>query len=251
MAAEIGADLWHMSAVAATWGYKFPEFQFAIRHFMPGPGFVYVDQLSRRFMDETGTDVHAMWAPTSYIDMKTLKRTRVPSYVVFDEDTRTRGVVARTDRGKVSDVYQWSPDNSAEIRKGWIKAADTIGDLAPQIGLRSDQLQATIAQYNLLTVAGYDPEFGRAPHTLVPIATPPFYAIPMWPCLYNTQGGPKRNAKAQVLDVWGKPIQRLFSAGELGSLWYRNYPGGGNVSEALAFGRIAGKNASAETPLDR
>ncbi|HXG50037.1 MAG TPA: FAD-dependent oxidoreductase [candidate division Zixibacteria bacterium] len=248
MAAEIGADLWHMSAVAATWGYKFPEFPCAIRHFMPYPGFVYVDQSGKRFMDETGIDVHAMWAPSSYIDMKTLRRTRVPAYVIFDEDTRTRGAVARTDRGRISDIYQWSADNSAEIRKGWIKAAQTIADLAPLIQLRPDQLQATIAQYNLLTVSGYDPEFGRSPHTLAPIAMPPFYAIPIWPCLYNTQGGPKRNAKAQVLDFNGRPIKRLYSAGELGSLWYRNYPGGGNVSEALAFGRIAGKNAAAEAP---
>ncbi len=249
MAAEVGADMWHMSAVAATFGYKFPEYPFAIRHFMPYAGFVHVDQLGKRFMDETGTDVHAMWAPTSYIDMKTLQRTRVPAYVIFDEDTRSRGAVARTDRGKVSDVYQWSVDNSAEIKRGWIKAADSLVELASSINLRPEQLQSTIAQYNLLCVAGYDPEFGRSPNTLFPIATPPFYAIPMWPCLYNTQGGPKRNAHAQVLDLWGKPIKRLYSAGELGSLWYRNYPGGGNVSEALAFGRIAGKNAAGEVPL--
>jgi succinate dehydrogenase/fumarate reductase flavoprotein subunit len=204
--------------------------------------------MGKRFMDETGTDVHAMWAPTSYIDMRTLQRPRIPAYAIFDEDTRMRGAIGRTDRGKVSDVYQWSADNSAEIRKGWISAADDIGELAPQIGLRPEHLQTTIAQYNLMCVSGYDPKIGRSPNTLVPIATPPFYAIAIWPCLYNTQGGPKRNSSAQVLDTWGKPIKHLYSAGELGSLWYRNYPGGGNVSEALAFGRIAGKNAAAETP---
>jgi succinate dehydrogenase/fumarate reductase flavoprotein subunit len=248
MAAEIGADMWHMSAVAATFGYKFPEFPFAIRHFMPHAGFVYVDQMGKRFMDETGIDVHAMWAPTSYIDMRTLQRPRIPAYAIFDEDTRMRGAIGRTDRGKVSDVYQWSADNGAEIRKGWIRAADHIGELAPQIGLRPEQLQTTIAQYNLMCVSGYDPELGRSPNTLIPIATPPFYAIAIWPCLYNTQGGPKRNSSAQVLDTRGKPIKRLYSAGELGSLWYRNYPGGGNVSEALAFGQIAGKKAAAEIP---
>jgi succinate dehydrogenase/fumarate reductase flavoprotein subunit len=71
----------------------------------------------------------------------------------------------------------------------------------------------------------------------------------MWPCVFNTQGGPKRNAKAQVIDFRGQPIKRLYSAGELGSLWHRNYPGAGNVSEALAVGRIAGRNAAAERPL--
>jgi succinate dehydrogenase/fumarate reductase flavoprotein subunit len=249
LAAEIGADLWHMNAVASAFGYKFPEFDCAIRHFVHSAGFIYVDQFGHRFMDETGTDLHAMWAPTSYIDPLTLRRPRTPCYVIFDEDTRMRGAVARTDRGKIGDLYQWSNDNSLEIRKGWIKAAENISDLAAQINIRPDHLQATVAKYNLQCVSGYDAEIGRLPNTLVPIGRSPYYALEMWPCLYNTQGGPKRNAMAQVLDVRGNPIPRLYSAGELGSLWYRNYPGGGNVSEALAFGRIAGKNAARERPV--
>jgi succinate dehydrogenase/fumarate reductase flavoprotein subunit len=248
MACELGADLWHMNGVAANFGYKVPDFECAIRHFMTYAGFIYVDQNGRRFMDETGTDMHAMWAPSSQIDMKTLQRTRHPCYLIFDEDTRTRGPIARTERGKVSDLYQWSADNSTEIQKGWIKAADNIGILAAELGMRPDYLQSTISQYNVNCVGGYDPEFGRSTTTLIPIARTPYYAIALWPSLYNTQGGPKRNGRAQVLDVWGNPIKRLYSAGELGSLWHRNYPGGGNVSEALAFGRIAGRNAAAETP---
>ncbi|MBI4191365.1 MAG: FAD-dependent oxidoreductase [Betaproteobacteria bacterium] len=246
LAAEIGADLWHMNASASAFCYKFPEFAFGIRHSMPYAGFIYVDQTGKRFMDESGTDSHFVWAPTSYVDTKTLQRTRIPSYVIFDEDTRMRGAVVLTGQGKVGDVYQWSSDNNPEIRKGWIKAAESIADLAYQINIRPDHLQMTIAQYNLQCVGGYDPEHGRAPDTLVPIGRSPYYAVAIWPCLLNTQGGPKRNARAQVLDVWGKPIKRLYSAGELGSLWHRNYPGAGNVSEALAFGRIAGKNAAAE-----
>ncbi|MBI4489854.1 MAG: FAD-binding protein, partial [Deltaproteobacteria bacterium] len=249
MAAEVGADLWHMNAVAATFGYKFPEIDFAIRHRMPHASFVYVDQTGKRFMDETGLDGHAIWAPASYIDMKTLQRTRIPSYVIFDEDTRVKGRVGGTDSGIVSEIYQWSSDNSAEIRKGWIKAAENIAELAPQINLRPDHLQSTVTQYNLYCRERHDPEFGRSPSTLIPVARPPFYALAIWPSIINTQGGPKRNASAQVLDVRGRPIRRLYSAGELGSLWHRNYPGGGNVSEALAFGRIAGRNAAAEKPI--
>ncbi|MBI2988874.1 MAG: FAD-binding protein [Deltaproteobacteria bacterium] len=249
MAAELGADLWHMNAVAATFGYKFPEIDFAIRHRMPHASFVYVDQSGKRFMDETGLDGHAMWAPMSYIDMKTLQRTRIPSYVIFDEDTRVRGRVGWTDSGIVSEIYQWSHDNSAEVQKGWIKAAESIAGLAAQINIRPDYLQSTISQYHFYCTGRYDADFGRSPGTLVPIARPPFYAIAIWPSIINTQGGPKRNARAQVLDVRGRPIKRLYSAGELGSLWHRNYPGGGNVSEALAFGRIAGRNAAAESPM--
>ena len=249
LAAELGADLWHMNAVAATFGYKLPGLEFAIRHRMKHAGYVYVDQTGKRFMDETGIDGHAMWAPASYIDMKTLQKPRLPSYLIFDEETRLRGPVGWTNSGVAMDNYKWSADNSAEIRKGWIKTADDIAALASRINLPGDSLQSTIVQYNSYCKESYDPEFGRSTNTLLAIAKSPFYAIDLWPAIINTQGGPKRNARAQVLNVWGSPIKRLYSAGELGSLWHRNYPGGGNVSEALAFGRIAGRNAAAEKPI--
>jgi succinate dehydrogenase/fumarate reductase flavoprotein subunit len=245
MAGEIGADMWHMNACATSMGYKFPEFECAIRQLIPGPGFIYVDQQGARFMDETGADAHIMWAPTSMIDTKTLVRPRNPCCVIFDEDTRLKGPVGATFFGRISDIYQWSADNSAEIKKGWIKVADTIGDLAPQLGMRPDLLQATVANYNLACVAGYDATYGREPEYLVPIARPPFYALETRPTMFNTQGGPKRNERAEILNRRGQPIKGLYSAGEFGSLWHRNYPGAGNVSEALAFGRIAGRNAAA------
>jgi succinate dehydrogenase/fumarate reductase flavoprotein subunit len=250
LAAELGADLWHMNAVAATFGYKIPELDFAIRHRMHHAGYVYVDQAGKRFMDETGVDGHAMWAPASYVDMKTLQRPRLPSYLIFDEQTRVKGgPIGWTNSGVAMDHYQWSADNSAEIRKGWIKAADDITTLASQMDLPPGSLRSTIERYNSSCEEGCDPEFDRSANTLMALASPPFYAIELWPAIINTQGGPKRNANAQVLNVWGRPIPRLYSAGELGSLWHRNYPGGGNVSEALAFGRIAGRNAASEKPI--
>jgi predicted oxidoreductase len=72
----------------------------------------------------------------------------------------------------------------------------------------------------------------------------------MWPRMVNTMGGPKRDGQARVLRKDGAPIGRLYSAGELGSLWGHLYCGGGNVGEALAVGRIAGRNAAAEAPLN-
>jgi succinate dehydrogenase/fumarate reductase flavoprotein subunit len=40
------------------------------------------------------------------------------------------------------------------------------------------------------------------------------------------------------------PIPRLFSAGELGSIWSALYPGAGNLTEAVVFGRVAGASAA-------
>ena len=49
--------------------------------------------------------------------------------------------------------------------------------------------------------------------------SPPYYAMPLMPLLYNTQGGAKRDQEARVLDADGQPIPRLFAAGEFGSIW--------------------------------
>jgi len=74
--------------------------------------------------------------------------------------------------------------------------------------------------------------------------------VALWPGGPNTQGGPRRNSKAQVLRADGFPIPRLYSAGELGSIYGMLYPGsGGNLAECIAFGRIAGENASEFHPL--
>jgi 3-oxosteroid 1-dehydrogenase len=45
------------------------------------------------------------------------------------------------------------------------------------------------------------------------------------------------------VSVDGKPIPRLYTPGELGSLYGALYNGGGNLPEAYAFGRIAAEHA--------
>jgi succinate dehydrogenase/fumarate reductase flavoprotein subunit len=186
----------------------------------------------------------------SYLDYKTLTYPRIPAYIIFDETVRQDGPLIGMYPGLMADYYHWSEDNSAEIEKGWIKRSSTIRELALQIGLRAEKLQETVSIYNISCAGGYDLDFGRRQETLSPIVKPPFYAIAVWPCLLNTQGGPKRNSRAQVLNIEGKPIKRLYSAGELGSIFSVVYPGAGNISECLAFGRIAGRNVVGEKPLD-
>ena len=89
-------------------------------------------------------------------------------------------------------------------------------------------------------------EFGRT-LMLAPFGSGPFYAVEMSPSMLNTQGGPRRNERAQIVRPDGTPIPRLYSAGELGSIYSYLYQGTGNIGECLAFGRIAGRNAVAET----
>jgi predicted oxidoreductase len=117
------------------------------------------------------------------------------------------------------------------------------------IGHSPDVLQATVDRYNAACAAGIDVEWDRDPATLAPLRTPPYYAIELVAASLNTQGGPVRNERAQVIDVAGRPIPRLYSAGELGSIYAYRYQAGGNLGECFAFGRIAGRNAAAERAL--
>ena len=83
---------------------------------------------------------------------------------------------------------------------------------------------------------------------MVPLEKGPFYAMKTYPATYNTQGGPKRNGKCQIIDAFGRPIPRLYSSGEMGSFYGWMYNGGGNNAEALVTGKIAGTNVAAEKP---
>jgi predicted oxidoreductase len=85
---------------------------------------------------------------------------------------------------------------------------------------------------------------------LKPLAEGPFFALELSPSMLNTQGGPRRNGKGQVMRPDGSPLPRLYSAGELGSIYSFLYQGTGNIGECLAFGRISGRNAAAEQPWE-
>jgi len=150
---------------------------------------------------------------------------------------------------QIIERYAWSPDNSAELAQGWITKADTIAALASTLGLDPTTLGGTVNRWNHHCDVAEDADFGRT-KMLAPITAAPFYAVELSPSMLNTQGGPRRNEKAQIVRPDGTPIPRLYSAGELGSIYSYLYQGTGNIGECLAFGRIAARHAVAETPWD-
>ncbi len=254
MAMAVGADLWHMNNFAGpSMALKVPEFPttFSMQalHFskkMAG-GMIVVGPDGRRFTDEKFKTRHGKipmngsWRPLS---------TPCPMYMLFDQTLMAAGPLydAHPSHGWTQIVvrYEWSQDNSAELAKGWIKSARTVQDLAKIVGLDPAALAETVKGWNGHVAAGKDAEFGRT-MMLAPINEPPYYAIELSPSMLNTQGGPRRNEKAQIVRPDGRPIPRLYSAGELGSIYSYLYQGTGNIGECLAFGRIAARNAVAET----
>ncbi|MBI4332255.1 MAG: FAD-dependent oxidoreductase [Chloroflexi bacterium] len=267
MAMEAGADLWHMNCVAARFVLKLPGMPWAVsmefaglnseRQMMAGglengekqaesPGFIVVDRGGKRYTNEVYKG-HSLYYELGLFDSQRLVYPRIPSYYVFDQRRMEAGRLTGNRGGATGahQLYHWSSDNSDELAKGWIITAVTPRKLARKLDIPAETLERTIAAYNRFCQRGKDPECGRHPATLVPLDSPPFYACRLWPGGPNTQGGPRRNVRGQILNTDGDPIPGLYGAGELGSIFGMLYPvGGGNLSECIASGRVAGENAA-------
>lgn len=264
MAQAAGADLWHMNALSCPLGLVVPGLKTALQINMLAPSYIYVDQDGKRFANEK-MDNHTCIYGVNVLDPIKHRYPRIPCFVIFDEAARVRAPIiggATSGYALNRENYKWSKDNSAEIEKGVIVSAPTIEELAKKINVPAENLVETVNRWNSQINAGADKDFGRplekkgkvafegreAPVISRPIGDGPYYAAELYPTILNTQGGPRRNKLGQVLDPFGKPIARLYSAGELGSMWGHIYQGATNNSEACVFGRIAGRTVANETP---
>jgi fumarate reductase flavoprotein subunit len=126
--------------------------------------------------------------------------------------------------------------------------ADSIEDLAAQMGIDAETLAATVAEYNDMCDGGFDEVFEKDHRYLQPIAKGPFYACRYFPSAYGTLGGIKINYKAEVLDDNCDAIPGLYAAGlDACTIYGDSYPfilPGNTMGFALNSGRIAGENAA-------
>lgn len=256
MCQKIGASFWHMNACAGFWmgGRDLDNTAFTLTNFdadtRPKQFGITVGINGRRFymdydsvMNNCGSDVPNGYALHSDASIHVGSRhgyqqyggewTHLPlpeiSWFIFDSDALAKGAI--------------DPATSTDpLADNLVVTANSIEELAALIEVPADELVSTVAQWNRLCEEGHDSAFYRPDRTMTPITVAPFYAQLCAPAMLNTDGGPKRSAKAEILDPDGNPIPCLYSAGEFGSLWSGTYQGGGNVSECVVFGRIAAKN---------
>ena len=139
--------------------------------------------------------------------------------------------------------------------------ADTIPELAAKLlGIDEERFIATVREFNDSVDTSMpfqkDVKDGRCTHGLTPpksnwaraIIEPPFEAYPCTTGITFTFGGVRIDEGARVLDVDGRVIRGLYTAGEMvGGLFYYNYPGGAGLTSAAVFGRIAGCSAATDT----
>lgn len=92
--------------------------------------------------------------------------------------------------------------------------ADSIEELAEQIGVDPAAFAAEVAAFNEACAAGSD-EFGRVVFTGATVTEPPFYASPLTWATHITQGGlDYENGTYALLDAGGSPIAGLYGIGE-------------------------------------
>lgn len=149
------------------------------------------------------------------------------------------------DSSIVKPLNSFNEDVETLVSIGRIYKADSLADLAKQLGMPADKLEATVAEFNKMVEAKNDPKFGRKLFDR-PIVKPPFYATLRAPSIHHTMGGLQISTNAQVLDKNGKPIPGLYAAGEVtGGIHGSNRLGGNATADVLTFGRIAAKSAVA------
>ena len=132
------------------------------------------------------------------------------------------------------------------IEMEFVFKADTIEELAEQIGIDPAALSETVEQYNAYSESGVDEEFGKDGALIEKIGEGPYYAIKMASYSYNTVAGLDINADFQVLDTNGEVMEGLYAVGSdsAGVLFSEKKPyvtfGGANNGWALTSGYVAG-----------
>ena len=136
----------------------------------------------------------------------------------------------------------------AEVDLGIFIRAATTAELAAAIGARPEAVAAALERWNAACRNGADEDYGRPKASMMALENPPFYVARVHPLVSNTQGGLVHDSLHRVLGVDGAPIQRLFAAGEITSVFGHLYLSGGNLAECFVGGQIAGRAAASINP---
>ncbi|HEV8177743.1 MAG TPA: FAD-binding protein, partial [Gemmatimonadales bacterium] len=205
------------------------------------PGSIAVNAAGKRFVNEA-LNYHDAARLFASIDPHTRGQQNNPAWLVFDSTYMSKYPVAGSTPGTPA---------------SWMTQAETIEELARKIEIDPARLKQTVTRFNEDAATGVDTEFHRgstpqdrflgdagvAPNPcLAPLATGPFYAVPISAGTLGTSGGLDTNFNGQVLDRHRQPIPRLYAAGNVSAGVFRNnYPGGGAtlgsaITRAFAVG---------------
>jgi len=236
-AVDLMDDAWWMPAVEHPSGATIPLVsERAI------PRQVIVSGDGRRFTNES--------APYVNFVHDQLEGKHVPAWCVMDARTRARYPFAQImPRASIPQAY---------YDAGIVHQADSIRELAAEIGVDGDNLVATIDRFNACARAGRDADFGRGESAydhyygdptlknpnLDVIEDAPFYAFRIDAGDLGTKGGLVCDEHARVLRPDGSTIEGLYATGNTSaSVMGNEYAGAGaTIGPSIVFGYIAARH---------
>lgn len=225
-------------------------------------GGIFVNGAGRRFTNESQPyDI----AGRDVINGEASGVKHIPFWQIYDERFGQRPPVLNASVALAA--------NEDYLAAGLWKQADTLEELAAEIGVPPAALVDTVARYNSFAATGIDLDFHRgetaydrffvgptklestlvslespdygdaigsgreANPCLVPIDRPRFYAAAYGISDLGTKGGLKTDPDARVLDRSGAVIPGLYAAGNsMAAVSGTTYPGGGNpIGSSVVF----------------
>jgi fumarate reductase flavoprotein subunit len=231
IAAEAGAAIEDFATMIKE-GPRFDLHTWPLMTFERDPSTIWVNKKGKRFIDEAAgyrvfESVNAM-----------LQQPDKVSYALLDTTIR------RDFEEKMPGLEKAL---QAEAERDRVKISDFWDEIAVWIGADPEVLKDTVAQYNSFCNQGYDESFAKERRYLLPLHSPPYYAIRGLAVLLDTIGGIKINERMEVLDNQNDPIPGLYAAGVITSGWESDTYCSDLSASAFGFainsGRIAGENA--------
>ncbi len=255
MAMEVGASLgnmahawWMTSSKESNAGHRDARANFlACQAERTCPGSIMVNRAGKRFVNEA-VNYNALGFALHNFDPNSYEYPNLPYWMIFDSAYIRK--------------YRMFTSRPGEPAPPWASCADTLEELGAKIGVDGAALADTVARFNEGARLGRDDDFDRGKTTFdnfsgdtslpPPFSTlgvldqGPFYAIEMEAGVNGTCGGPRANAKAQVLDWHDRPIDGLYvCSNAMAAVTAGVYGGaGGTLGPGMTFGFIAGRHAA-------
>lgn len=245
-------------------------------------GSIMVNKLGQRFGNESSS--YDMFGRNfEKYDTGRFDWTNIPGYLIcdgtyvgnFGSGTPTLaqllGTAELTEDDKVRYGIPDSGDNAGV--PPYVHRFETIEELADGMGIDKENLLATVERFNGFCEEGVDRDWNRGAGSwdrytcgnqervdsgelknpcLAPIAQPPFFCVEIYPGMLQTKGGIVINGNAQVLNVRGEVIPRLYA----GSCTIANPLGrgygwaGGTVANGFVVGYVAGSHVATLEPWE-
>jgi len=213
------------------------------------PGMISVDSQGQRYVNES-TSYHLFGIAMQAHDRNVPS---VPTWLVCDA-----GALKRYGLGM---IRPGGKGLAPFLADGYLKQGASLAQLAQQIKVPADNLQATVERFNRFADKGVDEDFQRGttdyqrangdatwpgPNPcLGALRQGPFYAIALYPGDIGAATGLVTDGDARVLDSNAQAIDGLYACGnDMHSIMGGVYPAPGiTIGPGVTFGYLAAKHA--------